>query len=186
MYNLMKMKKSYPILLSLFLGTIIIFCSCYNSKNDGADAYCDSLIEIEDNVITQVDSFFQSIRFRHYSTQEHYDKTQQILAFEMNELKRIGDFKQDNSLHTALWKILTTIDKMLQEEGKEIVALDEQLLKKYDKTKVDKLDNIENVAILKIQKVQQLFDSVQVNFLTKYGFDIELDSLSYIIKDNQE
>lgn len=180
------MKIGYHIGIYFALLSLFFLYACNSSKNQGADSYCDSLIVIQDKVITQIDSFFQSVRYRHYDTPEYYNKAKKEVEKQMVELKKIGDFNEDNSLHNAVLQIMTTVDTMLEEEGKTMVRLDEQLLKQYDKSKIDQLDSIENIAILKIQKVQQLFDSVQVDFLTKHGFDIEIDSSHYVIKEDIE
>lgn len=179
----MNIKLSVGILI--IMSFLLYACNSSESGKD-ADKYCDSVIFIQNRAITQLDSFFQSTRYRDYSTKEFYVKSQEETIRQMEELKKLGNFHEDNTLHIALLHVLTVTDKVLKEEGKAILELDEQLLIKYDKQKVDQLDSIENSAILKIQAAQLFFDSVQVQFLTQYGFDMVADSTQYTVKTDSE
>ena len=179
----MNIKLTAGILI--VMSFMLYACNSSESGKD-ADKYCDSVIVIQNRAITQLDSFFQSTRYRNYSTTEFYKKAQDETIRQIEALKKLGNFHEDNTLHIALLHVLTVTDQVLKEEGKAILELDEQLLIKYDKQKVDQLDSIENSAILKIQAAQLFFDSVQVQFLTQYGFDVVADSTQYTVKPDLE
>ena len=48
--------------------------------------------------------------------------------------------------------------------------------------KINQLDSLESVAIEKIYNFQLRFDSVMVEFLHRYGFDVELIQLNMNLK----
>ena len=170
--------KYNPLLCGLLL--FVVFCSlssCRNKKIDGADTYCDSLIPLQNSVLFQVDSFFQSTRYVKYDTRAFYNKAVAVNNSTILKIKELGGYNGENSLNVASLQMLSAIGKMLDEEGKAIVELDSLLLKNYDHKFVVRLDSLETEAINKLQKQQSSFDSCQVHFLENFGFDVIFDDV---------
>lgn len=161
-----------------FLAIILLF-SCQSQKKESADAYCHALQSIEDTLILKLDSFFLSTRFRELDTQYYFNKATDEITIQWKNLNKIGFFKKDSTLFHSLNSLFIDIHEILQNDGNEIVKLDENLLLKYDKQKINRLDSLESIAIDKIYKTQLRFDSVMVEFLHHYGFDVERDSTQY-------
>jgi len=175
--------KIYRLFILLSPFAILFLFSCQSKKGVDADVYCNSLQKLEDTVIIKLDSFFQSTRFRAFDTKEYFQKAIDEIDIQLLNLNKIGYFKEDSTLFHSLNLLFADIDKVLQSEGVKIVELDKSLLLDYDKQKINQLDSLESVAIEKIYNLQLRFDSVMVEFLHRYGFDVELDTTQYELKD---
>lgn len=171
------MKRLFLLFFPISLALALAFGSCKNKKIDGADEYCDSVVRLQNEVLVQVDSFFQSTRYVKYNTADFFRKAVEITSRNLLTIKQLGAYENDPTLWVSSQQLLQTIDEMLATEGREIVRLDSVLLQNYDGSRVLELDGIENDAILKIQRAQQLFDSCQVLFLENAGFDVVFDDV---------
>lgn len=178
------MKPKFFLIL-LIISTLATACSSSNQTLE-ADAYCDSVITIQDEVIVQLDSFFQSLRFRQFDTEEFYEKAVAATNRNILILKKLGAYDEDFSLNYGSLSVLNEVDNILQHEGKKMVELDQQLLQNYDPKLVSELEELEYSAILRIQAQQMAFDSIQVDFLESYGFDLEVDTIIYDLKTDAD
>lgn len=174
--NLFAMKHNF-ILSILILSILFPLSSCRNKKIDGADTYCDSIISLQNNVLFQVDSFFQSTRYVKYATRAFYDKAVAANDNTILKIKELGGYNGENMLNVASLQMLSTIGKMLAQQGREIVRLDSLLLQNYDHKFVVELDSLETEAITIVQRGQSAFDSCQVQFLENFGFDVIFDDV---------
>ena len=174
--NLFVMKHNF-ILSILILSILFSLSSCRNKKIDGADTYCDSIIALQNNVLFQVDSFFQSTRYVKYDTRAFYDKAVSVNDNTILKIKELGGYNGEDMLNVASLQMLSTIGKMLAQQGKEIVHLDSLLLQNYDHKFVVELDSLETEAITIVQRGQSAFDSCQVQFLENFGFDVIFDDV---------
>ncbi|MCQ2286015.1 MAG: hypothetical protein MJZ76_03970 [Bacteroidales bacterium] len=174
------MKSKFSLWI-LALLCVCLFSSCRPKKIDGADTYCDSVMVLQNQVLTQVDSFFQSTRYVKYDTRIFYDKAVEVNERNILILKKLGGWKGDMTLNVASLDMLASLQEFLANEGKRMVELDSLLLLNYDHYLISQMDSVENVAIAKIQSQQQKFDEAQVEFLENFGFDViyedvEIDS----------
>jgi len=169
--------KSYIYIL-LCCGILGSLTSCRNKKIDGADSYCDTVVALQNSVLLQVDSFFQSTRYIKYDTRLFFDKAVVANNSTILKIKEIGGYNGEETLNIASLQMLAEIQRILEIEGSEIVRLDSLLLQNYDRRYVIELDSLETVAISKIQKQQSAFDSCQVQFLENFGFDVIFDDVT--------
>lgn len=152
---------------------VFLLDSCQREKISGADVYCDSVVCLQNEVVLQMDSFFQSMHYVKYDTPLFYDKAwtkneQTILA-----LKKLGGYKGNTSLQNASLQVLAVVQHILETDAVQMVKLDSLLLKNYDKSKVDVLDSLQNEAIIWLSRAVEDFDACQMTFLNDFGFDVE-------------
>lgn len=171
------------IIVSL-IASIFLFSSCMKwEKRIGADHYADSIINYQNQTLTQIDTFFQSLFYPDYDAVDYYWKAINQLKMSHYQLTEIGEFKSDDLLYNGSLDYFHLIDDLLSVEGKKLLELHE-IRDTYGNTQWRKeIDSLLRSSFHILNSGRQTFDSTLTIFLDNHGFDVVVDT-SLVSKSN--
>ncbi|MDL2308101.1 hypothetical protein LJC68_01955 [Bacteroidales bacterium OttesenSCG-928-B11] len=156
---------------------LLFFFSCANLGNRiGADSYADSVVCYQQELLTQVDTFFQSLYYADYDAVEYYWKAVKQLEHLRLQLDELGDFRNDDILYNESLNYCHNIDNLLAHEGKKLLELHE-FKDGYGRfTWRKEIDSLLRASYHIVNTNQQAFDAVLAEFLDENGFDVVMDT----------
>lgn len=174
-------KQSYLLFL-----IIPLLSSCIRSGNKiGADDYTDSVLFYNNQLLCQIDTFFQSLYYPDYDAVEYYWKTVKQVQISREKLTRLGDFKSDEQLYNEGLNFYNTMDNLLAEEGKKLLELHEFRNTYSNLMWRKEMDSLIRISYQIVNNGQHSFDETLTNFLNQHGFDVIMDT-GMISKSNFE
>ncbi len=163
------------VIVQLFLLNIIANCNSAQSIIDeeiDAISYNDKMIDIQakvdDSLVVLIDAIDTG---NDYNIKEAFKECKKTIKSAKKEIKKIGDFNNDDEYQVELLKLLEMYEDILKNEMTDIIkyAITEETLSDSD---FETYYNLYDSALSKYDDAFYKFQSFQDKFADKWGFTI--------------
>ena len=171
----------------IFLLLILLSFSCKKKiTRENANLYADTLITLQSQVISQMDTLFQASYFDDFEIGDFYLKAINKNKYCITKLNEIKYFSDNRDLYNASHAFYMTVDGILKNEGSKLLNIKQKMNIAQSQDLRDELDAVLLQSARKITESQLYFDSVLTVFLGEYGYDVEMDTntVSHFRKDS--
>ena len=140
----------------LLLAISLLGCNNTPAPTPSSEDEVDALLQIQNAVIADVDTFFLSFSDTNYCVTDCYNKLGLTLNNALLSYKDLSDNHYDKELKNASLNVCLTIRDLYQHQFQQMVALDSALNISFSESQQQCFDSLADDCFVKIEQAQNL------------------------------
>ena len=167
------MYKKVVMILSIFFSSVLLI-SCSDTTTKDASKYNDSIVAQQEKVISKFDELDST--FSEYDASKMdaaYDITEKQIISSIDNINKLGNFKDKSDLKDATIKLFETYKSILENEYKKMIILSKLPENKFTSIEENKLEQLSTDIDKKLNEAFEEFTKKQREFASKYNFQLE-------------
>lgn len=150
------MKKLAPVLLLI----TALFISCNTQRSVNGEQGYRIVLDIQDAVIADVDTFFSAFSDSTLCVSKCYHELGQTLDSALADYKSITPEQCDPAVKEASLHVCLTVRDLYQDQFKQMVSLDSALNISFNTAQQKAFDSLSNDCFIRIEQAQDQLDLI--------------------------